>query len=519
MSSAQKNNQEMLAKELLEDYVDWAFSQFYTTSDAPDPHKLTKVELKKDSLNTVDMMGYDMMVSTGTSIYSVAEEAASNLSTLLESVPLQMVVTNPPEVCAPCRTNCTNIPPNVQCLTGAYPPRSQGDGKEANDQVGLPTCDLCYNPNYGSCKSAICSTSDRPKTPDPLTGKLQSISSETGPGFANAANMIALVISSSPTPVYYFTNHPKQFLGLYQYQSRTSAEPKPETEIWRLFQVSLQSPPLSPATYMTLLSGLSNSNLTTFLTTNMKWLRMCCVGNQLLDDGISAILCGKTYRSDIYGLPTKVCDLAAQEYCVAAFREKKCTRECQSAGASVKDIDTCVDTCKYRNQNDLACSCFPWSKDGKSWRGKLEDSLDNDLTLGDGYDSAMYKFLSSNNPTTISRKCIVNNCKDPNAYKTAEMIRAKCPHMCTSILHNSLDEPTIDSDNNSNVDISNTTVTVKCGTAQQNFSQGAGHPPGYKPSLKSHIKWWVYLIIGLVVAGVIGGVVIFVIVRRKRGKK
>ena len=538
MSSPQ--NQDAITKEILQDYVKWVFSYPYTSSGAPGTKmKMSQLIKSSEKLTTTDKTGFRMMKNTGVSMYELIGDNNWDLASFLSSVPLELEMQSPPSVCGPCRPHPPPLPPaqlstasgdsppeecphsipiGAQCLTGAWPPR-------VSEQVpGLPTCDLCKTPD--SCAAAVCGTKDnpapnRPKAPAPLTGVFTGLAPQTKPAFIQADGPLPTAFNftftaSTQTMVLFLTNRPMYLMGTYNNGTPNN--------LWRLFKVSLQSL-ANPTLLYGAIEQLSKTDashrigvkaetlLTMFLSENMKWLRRCCVDNQLLDPDVSNLLCqtknGDTYTSDIYGLPTEVCDEAALRYCVGGSKERK-------DYCKVKDEGESDDACFYRNMNDPACTCFDWTKDGAPWRGNSTD-LEDDATLGDGYDAAMYKFMKQYNPTSISRKCIVNNCKDADSYKTANMMRAKCPHMCTSILHRSIDEQGIDADNHSNVDISDTTVTVRCGSAEKNFFQGAGSPPGSKkPDPTKGLKWWIYLLIGLAVAGVIGGVIAYVIVRRKR---
>lgn len=249
---------------------------------------------------------------------------------------------------------------------------------------------------------------------------------------------------------YHITNHPGQFFGL-----------DAQKNTYRLFQVAITN--TAGYDYLTVLKSISVDNRVLFLTNNMKTLKRCCVDSQLLGPDIRTSFCNP-FLSDIFGLPSYQCDKVACAFC-------------------------------SNNPKDPACACFS----------------DDPAAIGTGYDTIIHRFMNSNNPTRIGRKCILNACKDSNAYKTAEMLRYDCPHLCTSLLNTKISD-------HGSIDINNALITVKCGDGKQNFTLGSGPGSGNNGGngdIKK-IKWWGYFLIFLAVLIVIGGIIF---VMKKRNKK
>jgi hypothetical protein len=208
--------------------------------------------------------------------------------------------------------------------------------------------------------------------------------------------------------------------------------------------------------YVSMFSNITIENKNNFLNQNIKWIKKCCVDSQLLGSKIKSILCAN-YSSDFYGFPSLQCDTKVLNYC-------------------------------KEHLDDPVCACF---------------STDPNV-IGDGYDVIAWEYLKKN-PTLISPKCVLNACKNNDAYKSAEMLREKCPHLCTSLLN-------IKNSGKSSIDINNVIIGVKCGSGKQHFGVGAG--PKTLPGIDNKTKWWIYMIIVLVIAIVIGSI-IFVIAKIK----
>ena len=252
------------------------------------------------------------------------------------------------------------------------------------------------------------------------------------------------VMGSAP---FHITNHPGQVIGL-----------DTKNNTYRLFKITITNK--TGYDYLTVLKSIPTYNKDLFITTNMKTLKRCCIDSQLLGPDISTSFCNSFY-SDIFGLPSYQCDQAAYNICI-------------------------------NNPKDPTCACFS----------------DDPDAVGTGYDTIIHKFMRDNNPTQIGRKCILNACKDSNAYKTREMLVQDCPDLCTSMIN------TKTSDHGS-IDIKDTLITVKCGDGKQKYDLVSGTGPrnneGNDDSKKN--RWWWYLLIVLAFLIVIGG---GIVLSRKR---
>jgi len=254
---------------------------------------------------------------------------------------------------------------------------------------------------------------------------------------------------------YHLTNQIGKFISLDK-----------NNNIYKLFQIVITN--AEDQDYIDDLKQISADNKSLYFNTNMKALKRCCVDSQLLGTEISTNFC-TPFLSDIFGLPSYPCDQAASNFC-------------------------------NDNPKDPTCACFS----------------DDPAAIGTGYDTLIHRFMNGdatqpgNNPTQIARKCILNACKNSNAYKTAKMRRYDCPHLCTSLLN------TNTSDTGS-IDIKDAIVTVRCGDGKQNYTLGSGPGPDSNGDSDSKtIKWWGYLLIVLSVLIVIGGIIFVVKNRNKK---
>ena len=533
--SSELQTETEIAADFLNDYVTSLLTDaLYTRSGAPDPLKLVEIlPVSTPPTDPASKTGYDLITNTGYSIYSVIDP--SNLNIGNDYIPtLSLTMIDPPNVCTVCMNpswdtaavnhdilspNCTYVPSGSKCKTGSFP-------ATGTDITGLPTCNICSPPEI---------TTNVP--PSPVTGLMyQGINSSSMPPFLKATqqggstlyNPSAYILcnsSTSPCPttiqttpsvgMYYLTNHPGIVLGLTTKTSTTDS-------FWRLFKISYDfSNPITE------INKLSSEQINKFLGKSMKWLGTCCTRSQSISSVSTTLhsqICGNgDLRSDIYGMPTTQCDDYATKHCVGGSTQRQ--DYCRDAGdcaADTKDTSPKCQDCLYRNKDEIACSCFEWNKtddQGKlvAWRGPINTTIDDDPTLGKEYDSKLYRFMKDNNPTHLSRKCVLSNCKDIYSYKTSDMLRTNCPELCTSMLYNTITDGKTDPSNHSTTNINDVKITVRCGSADTNYYQGQSSlAPGYKPPSKPVVRWPIYLLIGLVVAGIIGGVVAYVIIKRRK---
>ena len=519
-----------IAASFLQDYVNFFLrDELYDISGAPITNNyfpLGPVENPKN-ISPQDKTGYDILANTGYSVYGSKTLLNPPNIDLFTQIPLALKMIDPPNVCTICMNpswdtavvpkeqltpNCQYAAAGAECLSGSYPPSQPGS------IVGLPTCNVCTNAQK---KSNI--------APPPINVAIQ-LNSKAPPSPPSFLNIPNININALGYWFCYSDNCENTFSCFLTNQPNILFANIPQTakeSIWRLYQI-YYDPGLDTTGPANTVSKLNQENMSTFLRKNMKWLNKCCANSQSISSvsvNLYNKICNKPtvsgenttgpLKSDIYGLPISECDSLAREHCVGGSPERIEFCKCKSI------TDPNCQLCLFKNKDEDACSCFEWNKfdeTGKKipWRGPLS-SLEYDTTIGSNYDAYLYKFMQYNNPTDISRKCILNNCKDKNSYKTADMLRNKCPELCTSMLYNQKSANNTDPDNYSNVDIKDTVITVRCGGAEHNYYTGnPSLAPGYKPPTKGGLALWQYLVIGIPIFIILLSIIVFAIIKHRK---